>query len=171
MSAADGPGELLVLQHDDVTGPDQLVPTLDARAPQQPWRLVALDREGVPRLTQDVRGLLVLGGPMGVADQDRFPWIAAELELLREAGAALRAGAPEAAIERLEDHRKRFPRGALVQEREALRVDALCAGGDAARGRRLAEDFLARWPRSPHRGRVERACRVMDPGDAGHSPL
>lgn len=85
MSAADTPGELLVLQHADVTGPDQLVPTLDARAPQQPWRLVALDREGVPQLTDDVRGLLVLGGPMGVADRDEHPWIDDELALLRDA--------------------------------------------------------------------------------------
>lgn len=85
MTAADGPGELVVLQHADVTGPDQLLPTLEARASQRPWRRVALDREPVPELTDAVHGILVLGGPMGVADRDAFPWIDDELDLLRAA--------------------------------------------------------------------------------------
>lgn len=78
-------GELLVLQHADVTGPDQLVPTLDARAGQLAWRAVHLDRGPVPRLDDTVRGVLVLGGPMGVHDRAEFPWIDDELDLLRTA--------------------------------------------------------------------------------------
>ncbi|MBW3619385.1 MAG: type 1 glutamine amidotransferase [Actinobacteria bacterium] len=85
MSAGDDPGQLLVLQHATATGPDQLVPVLEARASQRPWRLVALDREPVPELSADVRGLLVLGGPMGVHDRDEHPWIDDELALLRSA--------------------------------------------------------------------------------------
>lgn len=85
MTGSDDRGELLVLQHADATGPDQLRPTLEARAGQRPWRLVALDREPVPALTDDVRGVLVLGGPMGVHDRDQHPWIDDELELLRTA--------------------------------------------------------------------------------------
>lgn len=78
-------GELLVLQHHDLTGPDQLVPTLDARADQRPWRLVRVDQEGVPELGESVRGVLVLGGPMGVHDRDRLDWIDPEVELIRRA--------------------------------------------------------------------------------------
>lgn len=85
MMTTDDAGELVVLQHADVTGPDNLVPTLEARAEQLPWRTVALDREPVPALTDRIRGLLVLGGPMGVHDRDAFPWIDDELALLRDA--------------------------------------------------------------------------------------
>jgi GMP synthase (glutamine-hydrolysing) len=85
VTAADGPGELLVLQHADITGPDLLVPSLDARAGQVPWHTVALDREPAPELQGSVRGILVLGGPMGVHDRDEFPWIDDELALLRTA--------------------------------------------------------------------------------------
>lgn len=79
------PGELLVLQHHDVTGPDQLVPTLDGRAGTRPWRRVHLGEEPVPELTARTRGVLVLGGPMGVTDVDAFPWIDAERSLLASA--------------------------------------------------------------------------------------
>lgn len=78
-------GELLVLQHHDLTGPDELVPTLDGRAGFRPWRTARPDRDGVPPLTEDVRGVLCLGGPMGVADRQASPWIDDELELLRDA--------------------------------------------------------------------------------------
>ncbi len=78
-------GELLVLQHHDRTGPDLLVPTLDGRANRRPWRRVHLDVEGVPALSDRVRGVLVLGGPMGVHDTDAFPWLEDELALLRTA--------------------------------------------------------------------------------------
>jgi GMP synthase (glutamine-hydrolysing) len=68
-----------------VTGPDLLVPVLDGRAGNRPWRMVHLGEAPVPTLTDRVRGVLVLGGPMGVADGDEHPWIADELVLLRAA--------------------------------------------------------------------------------------
>ena len=39
----------------------------------------------------DVDGLVVMGGPMGVSEQDRYPFLTRELELLRQ---AIRAGRP-----------------------------------------------------------------------------
>lgn len=78
-------GELLVLRHHEVTGPDMLVPILDGRANRRPWRQVHLGVEDVPALSDRTRGVLVLGGPMGVHDTDEHPWIGAELELLRDA--------------------------------------------------------------------------------------
>lgn len=137
MSATDGPGELVVLQHADATGPDQLVPMLEARASQRPWRLVALDREPVPDLGDDVRGILVLGGPMGVRDRDAFPWIDDELALLRTAverdvpvfgiclGAQLLATATGGEVTR----RDRAEVGILALDRTAEgREDAVFAG-------------------------------------------
>lgn len=84
-------GELLVLQHHDLTCPDQLTPVLDGRAGNRPWRLVRIDRDGVPALDAIVRGVLVLGGPMGVQDRDAHAWIEPELDFLRR---AVDAGVP-----------------------------------------------------------------------------
>ncbi len=47
-----------------------------------------LDRnEPLPAL-RDFDWLVVMGGPMGVGDRDRYPWMGPELELIREAIAA-----------------------------------------------------------------------------------
>lgn len=87
---ADPPtaAELLVLQHDALTPPAGLAALLDSRRGRRPWRLVDLGGgDPVPAL-DGVVGLLVLGGPMGVGDADRHPWMADELALLRDAVAA-----------------------------------------------------------------------------------
>jgi hypothetical protein len=54
--------------------------------------------------------------------------LAAELALLDGAKRILSSD-PEAALVRLEQHRQEFPTGVLAPEREALRVDVLCALG------------------------------------------
>ena len=49
------------------------------------WRNTALhDREDVPR-ADDFDWLVVMGGPMSVHDEARYPWLAAEKTLVREA--------------------------------------------------------------------------------------
>lgn len=79
-------GRLLVIEHEDGCPPDALQPTLDGRASRRPWTRVDLGNgDAVPELTDDVRGILVLGGTMGVPDADRAPWMDAELDLLRTA--------------------------------------------------------------------------------------
>jgi len=82
-------GRLLVLQHVDWAGPGSLVETLDGRANKRPWDLVDTPTAGVPALTEAVRGILVLGGPMSVHDDDG--WIADEKALI---AAAVEAGVP-----------------------------------------------------------------------------
>lgn len=77
---------LLVLRHGPLVGPDQLVESLDGRADQLPWVEHDLTEEGTVPTLDDVAGLLVLGGIMGVHDDD--PWLEGERALLREAVAA-----------------------------------------------------------------------------------
>lgn len=77
-------GELLVVQHAGHTGPSALTRVLDARD-ERPWRLVDLGAGAAFPALDDARGILVLGGPMGVADTDEHPWIDDEIEVLREA--------------------------------------------------------------------------------------
>jgi hypothetical protein len=60
----------------------------------------------------------------------------------------LESGRAPAALALLEQSSRRFPRGALVQEREILMIAALVRGGDQATARKRARVFLARYPRS-----------------------
>lgn len=79
----------------------------------------------------------------------------AERRLVDGARASLSAGGPAEALRTLRDHRQRFPRGALVEERESLRVRATAALGRPAEAARLRRAFLARWPQSVYRASLE----------------
>lgn len=83
----------------------------------------------------------------------------AELRLVAAIRSALRRGDGAQALERVAEHREKFgANGALVQERDAHEVEALCAVGRKADARRLTSAFLKQWPDSPHRGRVTASC-------------
>jgi hypothetical protein len=85
-------------------------------------------------------------------DRARF-----ESQRVAEARGLLRAGRAEAALSVLNGLAKEVPSGVLVQEREALTVQALLASGARERARTLARDFLSRYPNSPHGADVSRA--------------
>lgn len=85
-------------------------------------------------------------------DRARF-----ESQRVAEARGLLRAGRAEAALSVLNGLAKEVPSGVLVQEREALTVQALLASGARERARMLARDFLSRYPNSPHGTDVSRA--------------
>lgn len=85
-------------------------------------------------------------------DRARF-----ESQRVAEARGLLRAGRAEAALSVLNGLAKEVPSGVLVQEREALTVQALLASGARERARMLARDFLSRYPNSPHGADVSRA--------------
>jgi len=83
--------------------------------------------------------------------------LAAERRLLDTARAALGSNNGAKALQSVTRHRELYPRGALVEERESLWVRALLASGKRTSGVKRAERFLKRFPRSIHRGAVERA--------------
>src|SRR5882724_12471980 len=58
------------------------------------------------------------------------------------------AGNPDDAISALEHHEQRFPGGQLVEDREALLVQALSSAGRDEDARRRAAQFKEKWPRS-----------------------
>ena len=51
--------------------------------------------------------------------------------------------------------------GVLAEEREALRILALAALARGAEARTAADQFLARYPTSFHRARIERATQEI----------
>jgi hypothetical protein len=81
--------------------------------------------------------------------------LAREVALLSRATSELRAGRPAAALKVLADHQRRFPTGALVEERRAAKAQALCLLGRVDEGR--AE--LARLtPQSPAAATAQQVC-------------
>ncbi|HYP88297.1 MAG TPA: hypothetical protein VEQ59_09085 [Polyangiaceae bacterium] len=70
-----------------------------------------------------------------------------EAELLEQARAALK-GDPSRALQRANEHARRFPRGVLVQEREVLAIQALRRLGRDAEAERRAEAFAKAFPGS-----------------------
>lgn len=79
------PTELVVVQHHPRTGPSSFREVLDARTSLVPWRLVDLDAGDALPDVGDLAGLVSLGGPMSVLDEEPPSWLDAELDLLRAA--------------------------------------------------------------------------------------
>ncbi|HRG95482.1 MAG TPA: hypothetical protein PLR99_04475 [Polyangiaceae bacterium] len=64
-------------------------------------------------------------------------------------------------LEAVRAHRQRFPKGQLAEERDALEVQGLAAGGHTADARRRGEAFLAAYPQSMLRGRIDALLREL----------
>jgi hypothetical protein len=74
--------------------------------------------------------------------------LSAEQALLDPARVAIARGDGAGALARLALHERRFPNGALSQEREAMAIRALVLTGDRDRARARAESFRSRYPGS-----------------------
>lgn len=77
-----------------------------------------------------------------------------EVELLRVAQRALVDGDGASALSAVEEHRARFPDGALREERDAAQVFALCALKRLDEARLAGGLFVASYPSSPLASRV-----------------
>ena len=82
----------------------------------------------------------------------------AEIALVRDARAALRAGDPSRALSLLDDHDWRFPGGALSEDCAAERIYVLCALGRTDEARARAARFIASHSASPHASAVRASC-------------
>ncbi|AKF03939.1 hypothetical protein [Sandaracinus amylolyticus] len=83
--------------------------------------------------------------------------LARELALVRRATDALRAGDATGALRALDEHARDHTHGALAQEREVLRVIALCERGLDARATEVATRLLAQGD-AAHAERIRRSC-------------
>ena len=91
---------------------------------------------------------------------DRFT---AGLELLQRAHAAYTRHDFSGALMLVTEHARRFPKGHLSEEREALRVRSLVALGRKDEAHRAAATFAARFPRSILLPRVEEGPESTKP--------
>ena len=149
-------GELVVLQHAPNCDPAALAPVLDARAGRRTWRLIDIAGGGAYPDLERARGVLVLGGPMGVPDANEHPWMGGELALLRDAvdrgipvfgiclGAQLLGAALGGRVER-----RQVPEIAFIPLRrtEAAADDTVFAGWpDGSRALMWHEDEVVELP-------------------------
>jgi hypothetical protein len=86
-----------------------------------------------------------------------------EIQWLDQVRTAMRAAAPERALERLGRYDQRFPHGVFRQEATVLRIEALRQQGDRTRAAKLARQFLAQHPESPHAQRVTGSMAAGQP--------
>jgi len=77
-----------------------------------------------------------------------------ESALLAQAEAALSTN-PSRALALTREHKRRFPNGALAQEREVIAIEALNRIGDSESARKRAKDFETSYPGSAHRRKVQ----------------
>jgi hypothetical protein len=93
--------------------------------------------------------------------------LAAEQALLDPARAALAQGDGAGALARLAQHERRFPNGALAQEREAMTIRALVLAGDRDAARARAESFRSRYPGSLLTPMIEKTLAAPVDAPAG----
>jgi hypothetical protein len=81
-----------------------------------------------------------------------------ELTLVSSMQLALRSGNASQALALASEHARRFPSGALAQEREGARAIARCQLAEPAARAAILDAFAARYAGSPYAARVKAAC-------------
>ncbi|XYI01123.1 hypothetical protein ACMHYB_15780 [Sorangium sp. So ce1128] len=131
-----------------VAAPAQVDPAPEAaREAEAPRPAAPAPRRDAPRNTRPA------APPAAPIDSD---------ELLRESNLIDRARAaatqnPDAALAAVDEHRREFPAGRLVEEREYVAIRALMRLGRVDEARARADAFLARYPSTSYADRVHRA--------------
>jgi len=77
-----------------------------------------------------------------------------EIDLVVSAKRSLAAGAPHEALRSLDLHTARYPQGALAEEAEELRVEALVADNNPEGARAVGKAYLARHPHGAYARRI-----------------
>jgi hypothetical protein len=90
-----------------------------------------------------------------------------EMDLLRKAQTELTTD-PKGALATCDEHARRFPRGALAQERDVLAIDALVQLGRKTEAASRAAQFVARYPGSAYRARIEAIAAGAPDAPAKH---
>jgi len=100
-----------------------------------------------PESLEDISSKRVLA-PAFAGDSDSTGSLAVERRLLDDARQALARGEPQTGLLPLEQHAKRFPKGVLTEEREALAVRLLAALGNQQAALARADSFHRHFPNS-----------------------
>lgn len=109
----------------------------------------------MPRVsTQPSASPAAAAGDFALDAADSASALAKEAALLRRARSELHGGNVPAALATLELSRREVHRPQLLQEREALLIEALWRSGRRVEAEQRAREYLARFPDSPHADKV-----------------
>jgi hypothetical protein len=119
-----------------------------------------IDPKGARSAASSARGVRAIGPRPAKEAQPSS--LAAEIAMLQRARRALNAENGRLAVGIVQELDEQFPRGVLMEERNATRVLGLCQLGQIDEARRMAHSFVEQYPGSVYAERVRRAC-VVDP--------
>lgn len=138
-------------------------PPLSTRAPAGPSSTVAAPLEAAtpPASDHDLPSSMAFEAGGSAASSAALAREVAQLQRVR---ASLATAAPGAALQALDRYALEFPAGTLRAEAAALRIEAVALLGNVALVRRLASDFLTRFPASPLVERVRAVSGIVDGG-------
>jgi hypothetical protein len=97
-------------------------------------------------------------GPARSGARAASDMLSEEVALLARATHELNGGRPDDALRTLGEHERRFPRGALTDERLATRVEALCALRKGAEAKAEVAKLVRVHPRSPYLEHARTVC-------------
>ena len=122
-----------------------------------PPALAPAQSEGKARKPDRPRKLAGLASSEGerVAEEDQLN---GEVAVLKRAREELRLGRPAQALETLLDYDRRFGKGVLGEERQAIAAIAACQAHPGPNARAQAQAFMRLSPKSPLLDRVRAAC-------------
>jgi hypothetical protein len=86
-----------------------------------------------------------------------------EVRLLSKAEQQLNSGHPDEALRTLGEHERRFPGGALAEERLAARIQSLCALGRISEAKSDLARLARAYPQSAQVDRARRFCGIDAP--------
>jgi hypothetical protein len=122
-----------------------------ARKPDKPRKLAGpgnIESEGIPEV-------------IPVDDQ-----LNSEVVVLKRAREELRLGRPVHALEALQEYDRRFGKGVLGEERQAMAAIAACQAHPGPSSQAQAQAFMRTSPHSPLLGRVRAACITPSRADS-----
>lgn len=141
-------------------------PTMTAPESLPPIRNIPLARAGSPSPqppTPDTTHVAAAAASRPARTTPREDPLGAELELLQRAHAAYSRRDFPVALTLVTEHARRFPRGQLAEQREALRVRSLIGSGRIDEAHRVAVAFAARFPRSVLLQQLEGSAEFPEP--------
>lgn len=130
-----------------------LAPSPASAPPEEPAREVPVPGSLAPPSPRP-RPRPIRSAALTPTDEDTF---AAELRLLAQGHAALSRHDFAEALQVADKHRRTYPKGHFLEDRDALRALALCGAGDA-KAAEAVRRFLRAHPDSIHAVRVQDAC-------------
>jgi len=130
--------------------------TPNPTVPLQPIESLALARSGNETRASKPQGSSAQTRTLPESMPDRASANASEeSQLVSSTRSLLHAGNAAAALQLLDGSASRFHPGILIQEREALCVEALAALGRTSEASAHAEAFIKAYPKSPYASRVK----------------